>query len=233
MERKIKALDPKLVTLDTEPEPLEINLRRTAIIVIDMTNAFVKKGAFFDLNGIDISRCEKTIEPVKNVINAARANGCPIIHITHRYSPNLDNAGGPDSLNRYKDASLRISREKPEAQDKLYFRGTWGAQIIDEIEVQEGDIIIEKPRYSAFAGTELDMTLRGYDIKYAVFVGIATNGCVEASIRDAYNLEYWPILIPDACANTGPDYTQDTTIWNVKICLGWVITSDTFVKALK
>ncbi len=117
-------------------------------------------------------------------------------------------------------------------RDRLYFRDTWGTEIVDELKPREGEILIEKPRYSAFAGTDLDMTLRGSDIKYAVFVGIATNGCVEASIRDAYNLEYWSLLIPDACANTGPDYMQDATIWNVKLNLGWVAPSENLLKAL-
>ena len=138
-----------------------------------------------------------------------------------------------DSLNFRKDATLRIARENPELTDRLYFRDTWGSQIIDELKPQEGDILIEKPRYSAFAGTTLDMTLRGYDTRYAVFVGIATNGCVEASIRDAYNFEYWPILVSDACANAGPEFTQEATLWYVKTCLGWVTTSDAFARALE
>jgi len=233
MEKGVRDLNPELVMLEAEPEPLEINLRRTTVIVVDMTNAFVRKGGFFDLFNVDISRCEKTIGPAKRVIDAARARGCKIIYIAHRYSFNLDNAGGPDSLNWRKDGTLRVWREHPELRDRLYFRDTWGTEIIDELKPKEGDIVIEKPRYSSFAGTNLDMTLRSYDTKYAVFLGIATNGCVEASIRDAYNLEFWPIMISDACANTGPEFTQEATIWNVKLCLGWVTTSENFAKALK
>jgi ureidoacrylate peracid hydrolase len=224
---------PNLIILPTEPEPLEIDLRRTAVVVIDMTNAFVRKGAFFDLRGVDVSRCEKTIEPCKKVITSARNNGCPIIYIAHRYSLDLSDAGGPGSLNWYKSSPMRMYRQNPELKDKLFFRGTWGAEIIDELKPEKGDIVIDKPRYSSFAGTNLDMTLRSYNIKYSVFIGIATNGCVEASIRDAYNLDYWSILIPDACANTGPAYTQETTIWNVKLTLGWVVNSQEFVKALE
>ena len=93
--------------------------------------------------------------------------------------------------------------------------------------------MIEKPRYSAFAGTTLDMTLRSHDVRYTIVMGIATNSCVEATIRDCYNLEYWPILVPDACANHGPDFTQETTIWNVKRTLGWVINSQELLEALK
>ena len=233
MRKAVEGVNPEWSILEAEPEPLEIDLRRTAVIIVDMTNAFVRKGGFFDQFIVDISRCEKTIEPAKRVIDVARTRGCKIIYIVHRYSLNLDNAGGPNSLNWHKDGTLRIWREHPKLTDKLYFRDTWGTEIIDELKPQEGDIVIEKPRYSSFAGTNLDMTLRSYDTKYAVFVGIATNGCVEASIRDAYNLEYWPILVSDACANTGPEFTQETTIWNVKSCLGWVTTSEKFVKALQ
>ena len=73
MDTIIRAPRQELVILDSEPEPLEIDLARTAVVVIDMTNAFVKKGAFFDLRGQDLSRCEKTIEPIRRVTDAARA----------------------------------------------------------------------------------------------------------------------------------------------------------------
>ena len=224
---------PQMVRLEAEPEQLDIDLRRTAVVVIDMTNAFIRKGGFFDLLGVDISLCEKAIEPVKRISDTARSKGCKIIHIVHRIEKDLSDAGGEGSVNRAKDATLRIARERPESIDKLYFRNTWGSEIVDELEPHKDDIVIEKPRYSAFAGTDLDMTLRGHDIKYVVFVGIATNGCVEASIRDAFNLEYWPVLIPDACASNGPPFTREATIWIVKLCLGWVIGSEAFVEALK
>jgi len=231
--KTFESIKPEVVKLETEPEPLEINLRRTAVVVVDMTNAFIRKGGFFDILGVDISLCEKTINTVKSVTQVARDNGCRIIHVVHKLAKDLSDAGGEDSVNRAKDASLRIARDNPGLIDGLYFRDTWGSEIVDELTPQEGDLVIEKPRYSAFAGTKLDMILRGYDIKYAVFVGIATNGCVEASIRDAFNLEYWPILISDACASNGPEFTQKATIWIVKLCLGWVTTSDQFSEALR
>ncbi len=233
MKEPIGTGKSSLVSLEAEPEAITIDLKRTAVVVIDMTNAFVSKGGFFDIMGVDIAKCQKTIEPVKQVTTAARARGCKIIHIVHRLAQDLGNAGGEGSVNRAKDATLRIVKERPETADRLYFRNTWGSEIIDELTPPEGDIIIEKPRYSAFAGTNLDMTLRGLDVQYAAFVGIATNGCVEASIRDAYNLEFWPILVSDACAPNGPEYTHETTIWNVKLCLGWVTDSERFVKALR
>lgn len=126
---------------------------------------------------------------------------------------------------------LKSYREKPEMRDRLLIRGTWGAEIIDELKPHVDEILIGKRRSSAFVGTDLDMMLRTYDIKYLVFVGVATNICVESSLRDACHLEYFPILISDAAASSPPS-RQEATIGNVKQVLGWVTTSEDFLKAM-
>ncbi len=93
-------------------------------------------------------------------------------------------------------------------------------------------MVIEKPRYSAFSGTNLDMFLKNYDIKYLVFTGVATNICVESSIREAYHLEYFPILISDATA-TEPPKQKEAAIRNIKLCFGWVTSCEHVIKALQ
>lgn len=218
--------------LQAEPEPLKIDLLRTAVIVIDMQNAFVSKGGMFDLLGFDVLPIQKTIEPIKRINSAARAKKCKVVYIAHRYSPYSHDNGGPDSPNWYKDGSLRDYREHPEWRDKLIIRGTWGAEIIDELKPQEDDISVEKPRYSAFFGTNLDVILRTYNIKYLAFVGVTTNICVETSIRDAYNLNYFPILISDATASAPPSM-REATIHNVIRCFGWVTTSENLIRAIQ
>lgn len=224
---------PSPVLLQADPKPLEIDLQSTAVIVIDMQNCFVKKGGFFDLWGCDIVLTQRVIEPIKRITNAARTKGVKVVYIAHVYSPDLRDSGGPNSPNWYKDAALSGPREHPEWGDKFYNRGTWGAEIIDELKPQESDLFVEKPRYSAFFGTNLDIILRTYSIKYLVFVGIATNCCVESSIRDAFNLDYFSILISDAAMNYGPQFTQEATIFNVKDLYGWVTTTENIVKAME
>ena len=123
-------------------------------------------------------------------------------------------------------------REKPELRNEMLMRGTWGAAVIDELKPRQDEITIEKRRFSAFAGTELDMMLRTYDIKYLVFVGVVTNICVESAIRDAFHLEYMPILISDATAALEPS-AYDAAIANVEICFGWVTTTEKFLESLK
>ncbi len=227
-----KQADSRGVLLQAEPEPLEIDLQRTAVIVIDMQNAFVSKGGFFDLRDRDISQVQKTIEPIKKINSAARAKGLKIIYIVHRHSPDLRECGGLNSPYRGR-GDLKSYYEHPEWRDKLIISGTWGAEIIEELKPQENDILVVKPRYSAFFGTNLDTILKTYDIKYLAFVGVSTTICVETSIRDAFNLEYFPILISDAAASGGPSFIQEAAISNIKACFGWVTTSENFVKAIE
>ena len=124
-------------------------------------------------------------------------------------------------------------RERPEWKGRFLTIGSWDWEIIDELKPQTGDIAVDKNRYSGFANTELDAILRTNSIKYLLFIGIATNVCVESTLRDAYFHEYFPVMVSDGCGNIGPDYTQQATIWNVSEVFGWVTTSDDLLKALK
>ena len=139
---KTPALEP--FTLQAEPEPLEIDLRRTVIIVIDMQNAFVSKGSMFDLWGRDISQLQKTIEPIKRISSVAWAKGLKLIYIAHRLSPDLRECGGSNSPYWYKEGLISY-REHPEWRDKLIIFGTWGAEIVEELKPQEGDILVVNP----------------------------------------------------------------------------------------
>ena len=223
----------KIVSLVAEPQPLQIDLRRTAFIVVDMQNAFVKKGGMFDRWGMDVSANQTVIEPIQRISRLARAKGCKVIYIAHRYSPDLREGGNPVSVNQMRSVSLKYYREVPDMKDKGIIRGTWGTAIVDELKPEDGDILVEKPRYSAFFGTDLDIILRTYDLKYLVFTGVATNTCVEHSIRDAYNLEYLPILVSDATMNTGPAFVREATFFNVKLNYGWVTSTENVVDVLK
>jgi ureidoacrylate peracid hydrolase len=59
-----------------------------------------------------------------------------------------------------------------------------------------------------------------------LFAGIASNVCVESTIRDAYFLEYWPVMIADATMPAGAAEIQRATIYNVSTFFGWVTTAE-------
>lgn len=223
---------PVPILLQAEPQSLELDLQRTAVIVIDMQNAYVSRGGSWDLRGLDISGGQRVIRPIKKIISTVRGKVSKIIHVVTVYSADLRESGGPNSPQWYKGV-LTAYREHPEWQDKLPTRGAWGADIVKELQPKEGDLVVEKLKYSAFYGTYLDMILRTYNIKYLVFMGVATNICVEASIRDAYYLDYFPVLVSDAVASSGPPSTQETTIHNIEWCYGWVTTSESILKVIE
>ena len=217
--------------IPAEPEPIEIDLRRTALMVIDMQNAFVSKGGFFDLSGADISRSQEIIQPIKHICDAAREKRIKVIYVVFRYSPDLREMGSAGQPFWHKEA--RFYREHPEGRDKFLVRGTWGAEIVSDLRPQEGDLVIEKVKYSAFFGTALDITLRALEVRYLFFVGVATNICVEASLRDAYYHGYFPVLVVDATAPLGPAQSRETTAFNVAQCYGWVTHERELVKSLR
>ena len=138
------------VTIEAEPGSIEIALSKTAILVVDMQNAFVRKGAYFDAVGADISGIEKIIGTCREIINAARKRGAKILYLQMGYSPDLSDKGPPESPYVYKAKVPILLRERPELKDKLYIYGTWGAEIIDELKPCKEDIVIKKQRYDGF-----------------------------------------------------------------------------------
>jgi ureidoacrylate peracid hydrolase len=221
------------LVLEADPEPIEIYPHKTALLVVDIQNAVVSKGGTLDLCGMDVSGAQKIIGTCEQIIDVAREAGCRIVYIQHGYSPDLCDAGGENSPNWHKELALILMRNEPSQMGKRFIRGTWDAEVVEELKPNEDDIIVWKQRYSGFAGTNLDIILKAHDVRYLLFIGVATNVCVEATIRDAFSHEYFPILISDAVSNAGPAYTQDATIFNVKFVYGWVTNSNSIIKALR
>jgi ureidoacrylate peracid hydrolase len=225
-------IERRPLIIEAEPEPVTIDLSKTAVIVVDMQNAFVRRGGYFDLAGIDLSATEQIIGPCKEIITAARNNGIRIIYLQMGFSQDLSDKGAPDSPGSIKSRVLAFLKQRPEMKDRLYMYGTWGAEIIEELRPRPEDIIVRKQRYDGFIGTNLDMVLRTLCIRYLVFIGTATNVCVESTIRHAFFLEYHPILVSDAVSQRGPAITQEATLFNVRSSFGWVTQSEKLLYAI-
>ena len=225
-------MDHNVIALEAEPEPLQIVLAQSVLVIVDMQIAFVKDDGYFGLAGYDLTMTRRILEPCRRLVTEARHAGVKIIYFQMGYSADLCDKGPPDSPGVLKSRVLHFINQHPEAKDKVYIYSTWGAEIIDELKPQPGDIIIKKQRYDGFFGTNLDLTLRTLDIKYLFFVGTATNICVESTIRHAFFLDYFPILISDAVSHMGPSILQQATILNVQSSFGWVTTSKSFLHAV-
>ena len=216
-----------MAILKARPQDVEIDLARTAFIVVDMQNAYAKKGGMLDLGvGIDESRTNPVIAANQRLLSAARAAGVQVFYLQFGYKPDLSDAGGPRSPNIRKQMAIRLIKERPADRDKLIIEGTWGWEIIDELKPEPGDLVVKKARYSGFAGTTLENQLNGLDIRHILFTGVATNVCVESTAREAFFREFWPILIDDAMDHTGPDFTRQATLYNFETKFGWVTKTD-------
>lgn len=223
---------PDTVTVPARPEAIPISARETALIVVDMQNAYASEGGYLDLAGFDIGGAAGVIERIKLLTEAARAAGVTVVYFQNGWDADYQEAGGPGSPNWWKSNALKTMREKPELQGKLLARGGWDYELVDALKPQPGDLVIPKPRYSAFFNTSLDSALRSRGIRNLAFCGIATNVCVESTLRDGFFLEYFGILLEDACHQAGPEFLQAATVYNVEKFFGWVSTTADFCGAI-
>lgn len=216
------------VTLPARPEALPLNPKESALIVVDMQNAYASPGGYLDLAGFDIGGAAAAIDKIKLAIDSARTAGVTVVFFKNGWDKDYVEAGGPGSPNWWKSNALKTMRSRPELQGTLLAKGTWDHDLIDALKPQKGDIVIEKPRYSAFFNTALDSMLRARNIKTLAFCGIATNVCVESTLRDGYHLEYFGVLLEDATHQAGPPEMQTAAIYNVENFFGWVTSTADF-----
>jgi ureidoacrylate peracid hydrolase len=219
------------VTLPARPEGLRLSTRDTAVVAIDMQNAYASEGGYLDIAGFDIRGAEAVIGKIDLVLTTARQAGLPVIFFQNGWDADYVEAGGEGSPNFHKSNALKTMRAKPELQGKLLARGGWDYALIDALQPKPGDITLHKTRYSGFFNSQLDSVLRARGIRNIVFVGIATNVCVESTLRDGFFLEYFGVMLEDATHQAGPPFLQEATVFNVEKFFGWVSTTADFCGA--
>lgn len=221
-----------MITLNARPEPVDVDLSRSAVLVVDMQNAFAARGGMLDIAGIDIAGAPAVVHSISTLLKASRRSSLPVVYLQMGYKPDLSNSGGPNSPNSRKELALHLMTRRPELKGKLLTEGTWDFAIVDELKPQDGDLVVIKTRYSGFAGTTLDCLLRTRGIRYLFLTGIAANVCVESTLRDAYFLDYWPILVADGTMQAGAPELQKATLFNVESFFGWTTTTEEVIKIL-
>jgi ureidoacrylate peracid hydrolase len=214
------------------PNPLEWSVHESALIVVDMQNGFLKPGGYFANVGYDLTHSPQTIDKVRQAVEAARAAGLMVVFIQSGFDAKHLVVGGPTAPVWHKSEAQILMRERPELAYTLITDGTWDYELVDELAPRADELVVKKSRYSGFAGTHLDQVLRARRIRNLFFTGVATNACVESTLREAYHREYFVTLLEDATHHAGPQYLKDATIWNVTTFFGWVATTEAFKEAL-
>ncbi|AFU58442.1 putative isochorismatase hydrolase [Candidatus Nitrososphaera gargensis Ga9.2] len=111
---------------------------RPALIVIDVQNGFVSKGGSYDRLRMDTSNYRSAVRKMQELVNLCREIGIPIF-----YTEAVREPSGIDLLTRVHRI-LPKSREKRIRKVPICVRGTWDAQVIDELKPTDDDHIIIK-----------------------------------------------------------------------------------------
>ena len=227
------------VSVDARPQPLTIDPRQTAVIVVDMQNDFGAEGGMFARAGIDISRIQAVVAPTAQVLTAARRAGMPVVYLKMAFAPDLSNAGGPDAPNLVRHLAIGLG-EAVTAPDgrasRVLIRDTWNTDILPDLTPQPGDITILKHRFSGFFETDLDAVLKGLGVTSLVFTGCTTSVCVESTLRDAFFRDYRCLLLADCTAEPighgHPRSNHEASLLLIELMFGWVSDSTALVQAL-
>ena len=229
----------RIVSVAARPAPLEIDLGRSAVLVIDMQNDFGAKGGMFDRAGIDLSVIRQAVPPTQRVVTAARAAGIPIVYLKMAHRPDLSDTGGPDSPHWFRHQRLAVG-EAVTAPDgrpsRILIEGTWNTDILPELGPHPGDIVVSKHRYSGFFETDLDNQLRALGARNLIVTGCTTSVCVESTIRDAMFRNYACLLLEDCTGQpifpNSPFGTHEASLLTIQAMFGWVSDSASLVAAL-
>lgn len=160
-----------------------LNPSTTALVVIDLQKGIVSMDTKPHAPADVVSRAAK-------LAKAVRAKGGPVFWVN--VTPSTDR----------KDALAPVTDTPPRSWDDM--PADW-AELVPEIDREEGDFAITKRQWGAFTGTELDLQLRRRDIETIILCGISTNIGVESTARFAYEYGYSQIFVEDACSASSPE----------------------------
>jgi nicotinamidase-related amidase len=161
----------------------------TALLIVDMQKDFCLQGFGAHQAGRDLSAAHRAIPVIAELLQAAREGGVRVGHVGFSTLPHHGSDSG---------SWLAQRRRSTYSSDTLCISGTEGAEFVPALAPADGEWQVRKHRYSAFAGTDLDMLLRSAGVRSVVVTGVSTNACVESTLRAAFDLDYYVAVPPDA-----------------------------------
>jgi nicotinamidase-related amidase len=175
-------MDDQQSVTDTLRERLDA--ARAAFLFIDMQNDFVSPKGKMAGFGFEIGEVRDSVEPMRRLLEAARASGFLVVHTA------VINELGQNS------AAWTAFWGEP----TVTLPGSWGAAHIDELAPAEGEPLIVKYAYGAFVGTNLDTMLRSRGIETVVVAGTDLNICAGDTLHHAFALGYNVVGVADCLA---------------------------------
>jgi ureidoacrylate peracid hydrolase len=191
-----------------------IDPKRTALINVDMQNAFVENSPLAAPQGRTV------LARINRLSAACRKAGALVVHTVVTYRPDHSNIG------------IAKEYQPPEVYKmRLLDKGERSAELHSELVVEPSDIILDKPRYGAFHATDLDLILRQRGIDTVIVTGICTNICCETTAREAAQRDYKVLFTSDGTATFGvgglsEDEIQRATCATLSVVFAQIVTVD-------
>ena len=198
-----------------KPLPLDFLLTKTrkALVLVDVQNEFCHPDGVFGKKGCDLSTIDRMMVALNRLVGSAREKNIPVVFIQNIEDDDTDSFAW----------RMRPDAKEDSANEGVCRRGTWGTELFG-FTPEENEILVQKNRFSGFLNTPLDAILKNRGIETLIFTGVATNICVESTLRDAMVRDYHVILAPDACATWYPDL-HEATCKTVRLWYGKVADS--------
>lgn len=121
------------VVLPARPEAIRLDAATTAVIVVDMQNAYASKGGYVDEAGFDVGPAASVIPKIAEVVEVARTAGMPVVFLQNGWDAGYVEAGTPLSPNYHKSNALRTMRARPELAGKFLARGGWDYELVEAL----------------------------------------------------------------------------------------------------
>jgi nicotinamidase-related amidase len=169
--------------------PATLDSERAAVVVVDMQNGFCKPDGALYAPG-----SEAVIEPVTDLVERAREAGARVVYTRDVHPP------GQFDGNHYYDEFERWGEHVVE--------GSWEAELVEELDVREDDLVVEKHTYDAFHETQLDGWLSARGVDDLALCGTLANVCVLHTAGSAGLRDYRPVLVEDAIGAIEEDHRE-------------------------
>ncbi len=186
-------------------DEVRVDPTKTALVVVDMQNDFVKEGGT-----LVVPDAEATIPKIQGLLALARGSGMKVV-----FTQDTHAEGDPEW----------------EIWPEHVREGSWGWEIVEDLAPREDELVIGKVRYDAFYGTHLDHYLRVWGVDTLVICGTVANICVHYTAASAA-LRWFEVVIPRDATSALDPFDLEASLRQTSFLFAVKITESKSIKTV-